>query len=298
MIDDCPFCIILPRKKVKKMAILLNGKELREKKLELLKEKVSRLEQPLGLVVISVGEDEASKVYVNNKGKLAKKLGYNFIHESLSESITEQELIQRIYHYNQNEEMDGIIVQMPLPKNMDASRVQNAILPEKDVDGLTYINQGKLMQNKEALIPCTPKGILDLLKEYQIPIEGANVAIIGRSILVGKPLSVLLTNHNATVSLLHSKTRNLEEYTRKADIVVAAGGKKHFVTEYMVKEGSVIIDVGINRENGKLYGDVDFDHVKEKASYITPVPGGVGPMTVYELMDNVYQARILKREKN
>ena len=298
MIDDCPFCIILPRKKVKKMAILLNGKELREKKLELLKEKVSRLEQPLGLVVISVGEDEASKVYVNNKGKLAKKLGYNFIHESLSESITEQELIQRIYHYNQNEEMDGIIVQMPLPKNMDASRVQNAILPEKDVDGLTYINQGKLMQNKEALIPCTPKGILDLLKEYQIPIEGANVAIIGRSILVGKPLSVLLTNHNATVSLLHSKTRNLEEYTRKADIVVAAVGKKHFVTEDMVKEGSVIIDVGINRENGKLYGDVDFDHVKEKASYITPVPGGVGPMTVYELMDNVYQARILKREKN
>lgn len=298
MIDACPFCIILPRKKVKKMAILLNGKELREKKLELLKEKVSRLEQPLGLVVISVGEDEASKVYVNNKGKLAKKLGYNFIHESLDESITEQELIQRIYHYNQNEEMDGIIVQMPLPKNMDASRVQNAILPEKDVDGLTYINQGKLMQNKEALIPCTPKGILDLLKEYQIPIEGANVAIIGRSILVGKPLSVLLTNHNATVSLLHSKTRNLEEYTRKADIVVAAVGKKHFVTEDMVKEGSVIIDVGINRENGKLYGDVDFDHVKEKASYITPVPGGVGPMTVYELMDNVYQARILKREKN
>ena len=280
------------------MAILLNGKELREKKLELLKEKVSRLEQPLGLVVMSVGEDEASKVYVNNKGKLAKKLGYHFIHESLDESITEQELIQRIHNYNQNDEIDGIIVQMPLPKKMDASRVQNAILPEKDVDGLTYINQGKLLQNKETLIPCTPKGILDLIKEYQIPIEGANVAIIGRSILVGKPLSVLLTNHNATVSSLHSKTRNLEEYTRKADIVVAAVGKKHFVTEDMVKEGSVIIDVGINRENGKLYGDVDFDHVKEKASYITPVPGGVGPMTVYELMDNVYQARILKREKN
>ena len=280
-----------------KMAILMNGKELRDKKIELLKEKVKRLDSPLGLVVISVGNDEASKVYVKNKEKLARTLGYHFIHETLDYDVKEQDLMNLVEFYNNQDSIDGIIVQMPLPGYMNASKVQNSIDALKDVDGLTFINQGKILQNVSSIIPCTPKGIIDLLEEYKIPIEGSRVAVIGRSMLVGKPISILLTNKNASVSLLHSKTKNLKEYTKEADIIVSAVGKKSFLTSDMVKEGSVVIDVGITREQGKIYGDVDFDKVKELASYITPVPGGVGPMTVYELMENVYQARILRRTK-
>lgn len=279
------------------MAILLDGKELRKKKIELLKEKVSRLKSPLGLVVISVGNDEASKVYVNNKEKMATSLGYNFYHEICPSNIKEEELINKINYYNVKDDIDGIIVQMPLPPSLDSSKIQNTINEYKDVDGLTYLNQGRLMQNKECFIPCTPKGIVDLLDEYNIELEGAKVVIIGRSILVGKPLSIYLTNKNATVSLLHSKTKNIKDYTSNADIIIVAVGQKHFLTADMIKEGAVIIDVGISRENKKLYGDVDFEKVSPKASYITPVPGGVGPMTVYELMENVYNARILRKNK-
>ncbi len=277
------------------MAIIMNGLELRNKKLALLKEKVTRLNPPIGLVVISVGNDSSSKVYVNNKALVAKDLGYTFIHESLKEDIEEEELISIINNYNKSDLIDGIIVQMPMPKHLNVERIQNAIDPYKDVDGLTYVNQGKLLEGVEALTPCTPKGIIDLLDEYKIELEGAKVTVIGRSILVGKPLSIMLTNRNASVSLLHSKTKNIKEYTKNSDIIVVAVGQKHFLTADMVKDGCIIVDVGITRIDNKIYGDVDFAQVNEKASHITPVPKGVGPMTVYELMENTYKARILRR---
>ena len=187
---------------------------------------------------------------------------------------------------------------MPIPKSLDTKRIQNAIMPDKDVDGLTDINMGKLVHNRESLVPCTPIGIIDLLDYYNIPIEGKNVVIIGRSDLVGKPMATLMTNRNATVTLCHSKTSNLEFYTKSADILVAAIGIPKYIKKNMVKEGAVIIDVGINRmEDNSLCGDVDFDNVKDKVSYITPVPGGVGQMTVAELAVNTYKAHILRKNK-
>ena len=278
------------------MTTILDGKKLRDKKIAFLQEKILDLKEQLGLVVIQVGDDEASSVYVKQKEKLAKALGYYFIHKKFSKETSTEDLINYINYLNNLDNIDGIIVQMPLPKHIDSSLVQNSISPYKDVDGLTYINHGKLLHNEESLYPCTPKGIIDLLDEYQIPIDSTNAVIIGRSILVGKPLSLMLTNRNATVTLLHSKSKNIEYYTKNADILIAAVGKKHFVKENMVKENSTIIDVGINRDNGKLYGDVDYDNIYSKVDYITPVPGGVGPMTVYELMNNVYVAHNMRKK--
>lgn len=274
---------------------ILDGKQLRDKKIEELKNELRELKEKLGLAVIQVGNDEASNVYVKQKENLAKNLGYEFIHEKLDESITTNELINYIETLNYHDYIDGIIVQMPLPKHIDEKLVQNSIDPFKDVDGLTFINQGKLLSGEETLIPCTPKGVIDLLQEYNIEIEGKNIVVVGRSVLVGKPLSILLTNRNATVTLCHSKTINLSEYTKEADILISAVGKKHIITEDMVKNNAVVIDVGITRVDGKLYGDVDFDNVVNKASFITPVPGGVGPMTVYELMNNVKIAHVLRK---
>ena len=268
----------------------LRGKDYREKNIPLLKEKIAQVDSQLGLVVIQVGEDEASKVYVKQKEKLALELGYKFIHKTYGEDVTDEEIISYINEINNDDTVDGIIVQMPLPKHLNTSLIQNSISPLKDVDGLTYVNAGKLIANSPALVPCTPKGIIDLLDDNGIEIEGKNVVVIGRSILVGKPIANLLTNRNATVTLCHSKTNDIGFYTRNADIVIVAVGKAGFLTEDMVKEGVVVIDVGINRIDGKLYGDVDYEGVSKKASYITPVPGGVGPMTVYELMNNVYES--------
>ena len=276
--------------------VIMDGKELKEKKINELKEKLSNLNEILGLAVVQVGNDEASKVYIRQKETTAIKLGYNYFHKYLREDVSQEELIKEIKQLNENEFIDGVIVQMPLPSHLDESVIQNTIDPSKDVDGLTYINSGKLVQNVPGLVPCTPKGIIDLLDEYNIGLEGANVVVIGRSILVGKPIATLLTNRNATVLLAHSKTKNLNEITRNADVIIAALGKANFVTEDMVKDGAVVIDVGINRVDGKLCGDVDFENVKDKCSYITPVPGGVGPMTVYELMNNVYEAHILRKK--
>ena len=186
---------------------------------------------------------------------------------------------------------------MPLPKHSDPIKVLNTISPEKDVDGLTFINSGKLLQGDEGFVPCTPKGVIDLLNHYGITIEGQTCLVIGRSILVGKPMAHLLLDHNGTVIVAHSKTPNLKELSLQADIIISCVGKKWLITEDMVKDGAVIIDVGINREDGKLYGDVDFDRVSQKASYITPVPGGVGQMTVYELCENTHKAYV-KRKKS
>ena len=274
----------------------IDGRDLKERKLNDLKFKLDNLGSQLGLAVLQVGEDEASKVYIRQKENAANSLGYTYIHKHFPSDVTQEEVINEIELLNNNDRIDGIIVQMPLPKHLNESDIQNTIDPLKDVDGLTYVNAGKLVQNVPGLIPCTPKGIIDILDNYEIGIEGANVVVIGRSILVGKPIATLLTNRNATVVLTHSKTKDLDSITRNADIIIAAVGKANFVTEDMVKDGAVVIDVGINRLDGKLCGDVDYNYVKDKCSYITPVPGGVGPMTVYELMNNVYEAHVLRKK--
>ena len=274
--------------------ILLDGRVVKQKVLEELKEITSKLDTKLGLAVIQVGEDEASKVYVRQKEKMANELGFNFIHKKLNENVTQEELLNEIDKLNEDKNVHGILVQMPIPKHLNAKVVQNRILPYKDVDGLTDINAGKLMHNKDGLVPCTPQGIVDLLKEYNIELEGKNVVIVGRSDLVGKPLAALMINNNATVTLCHSKTKNLSDITKNADIVVMAVGKARLLKSEDIKNDAVIVDVGINRmEDGSLCGDVDFEGVKDKVSYITPVPGGVGQMTVAELAMNTYKAYLL-----
>ncbi len=274
--------------------MIIDGKKVREDKLVDLKSRINKLDKKLTLVVIKVGNDEASNVYVNQKEKLAKEIGVNFIRRELSDSISEEELISIINEYNINDNVNGIIVQLPLPKQINESNIVNSISANKDVDGLTYYNTGKLFQNVDTLVSCTSSGIIDMLDYYNIPLSGKSVTVIGRSLLVGKPLSLLFNNRNATVTMCHSKTKNLINYTKNADIVVVAVGKPNFLTSDMVKDGAVVIDVGINRLDGKLIGDTCFDELKNKCSYITPVPGGVGQMTVYELYENVYKTLKLK----
>ncbi len=272
----------------------MNGKEVKQKIFNQLKN--IHYSTPLGLAVLQVGNDEASNVYIKQKRKMAEELGFIFIHKVFSDDATQEEIITEIQKLNEDDSIDGILVQMPLPKHLDSSVIQNSIHPNKDVDGLTQINIGRLLSNKDGLIPCTPKGIVDLLEYYHISVDGKNVVVIGRSLLVGKPTANLLLNKNATVTVCHSKTENIKEYTLNADIVIVAVGKAGFLTEDMVSDNVIVIDVGINRIDGKLYGDVDFDNVSKKASYITPVPGGVGPMTVAELACNVYKAHDLKNK--
>ena len=276
--------------------MLIDGKLVKKEKLLELKNKLLELQSPPCLCVIQVGQDEASKVYVKQKEKLCKELGYEFIHRSLPKDIDEVMLIQQIDLLNLDDGVDGIIVQMPLPPHLNPTKILNAIDSAKDVDGLTYLNSGMLLQKADGFIPCTPKGIIDLLDYYNISVEGKQCLVIGRSILVGKPMAHLLLDRNGTVTVAHSKTPNLKELCLQADIIVACVGKKWLVTEDMVKPGAVVIDIGINREDGKLYGDVDFDRVSQKASYITPVPGGVGQMTVYELCENTHKAYVRRRK--
>lgn len=276
---------------------IMNGKNLKKKQLLELKEQLLQLNEKLGLAVVQVGNDEASKVYVRQKKNTAEQLGYTFYHIQLDEKISEKELIDEIQKLNHNSLIDGILVQMPLPNHINASKVQDSVLANKDVDGLNAYNAGKLLKHEEGLLPCTPSGILSLLKEYQIPIAGKHVVIVGRSELVGKPLALLLLNENATVTICHSKTVDLKKYTAMADILISAVGKKDLIRGEMVKDGSVVIDVGITRVDGKLYGDVAFDEVSSRCSYITPVPGGVGPMTVSELGYNVYKAHMKRYHK-
>jgi len=276
----------------------MNGKVLRDKKLTELKDKIKNSNINLGLAVIQVGNDEASNVYVAQKEKLAKELGYKFIHKVFDENVKQEDLIDYIDTLNKDDSIDGILVQMPLPNHLDSSLIQNSIDSYKDVDGLTFINAGRLVQGIPSLVPCTPKGIIDLLDEYKIKIEGSQVVVIGRSVLVGKPIANLLTNRNASVTICHSKTKDIELYTKNADIVIVAVGKANFLKRSMIKKDSVIIDVGINRIDGKLCGDVDFENVSKVAGYITPVPGGVGPMTVYELMHNVLIAHTIRIKYN
>ena len=271
------------------MSKVIDGKKISGEIKDELKDVVSKLKTKPSLVVISVGDNPASKVYVGQKEKCANYIGINYLHMHY-DSITDDLLVNEIEKLNKDKKVNGIIVQLPLPDGMDETRIVNTIIPEKDVDGLTYLNAGLLLNNKTSMVSCTPKGIMELLKREKVDLVGKNAVVIGRSILVGKPMMNLLINANATVTLCHSKTKDLEKITRKADVLVVAIGKKHFVTRDMVKRGSVVIDVGINRVDGKLYGDVDFNDVYPKVKKITPVPGGVGPMTVVMLMQNVYDA--------
>lgn len=267
--------------------MIIDGKELSSKIKEKLKQEVKTYMIKPCLAVIQIGEDPASEVYIKAKEKACNEIGMYFKHIKFEETAREIEVINKIIELNNDEYVNGILIQLPLPEKFNKEKLINYIARGKDVDGLTDINVGKLVNNKKCLVSCTPQGIMALLKNYDIEISGKNVVIVGRSSLVGKPLISLFLNEDATVTVCHSKTTNLEEFTKNADILVVAVGHKHLITKNMVKDGAVVIDVGINREDCKLYGDVDFEGVREKASYITPVPGGVGPMTVAMLLNNV-----------
>lgn len=244
-----------------------------------------------GLAVVIVGDDPASRVYVNNKKKACELVGFKSEEYALPAQTTQQELLDLVETLNDKKDINGILVQLPLPEHLDEKQIIEAINPIKDVDAFNAVNVGKIMIGDYDFLPCTPAGVMEMLSYYNIPVSGKNCVVIGRSNIVGKPMAMLLLHQNGTVTICHSKTRNLKEICAGADILVAAVGIPKFVKADMVKEGAVVIDVGMDRdENGKLCGDVDFDDVKEKTSYITPVPGGVGPMTIATLMKNTLKA--------
>ncbi len=282
------------------MATIIDGKALAKKIRLELKEKVKDLNNKNiypKLAVIMVGDDKASQVYVKNKSKACNEIGIDFEEFLLPSNTNMETLLNLIEVLNNREDISGILLQSPIPEPLNIREAFNKISYKKDVDGFHPINVGKLAIGEECFVSCTPLGVIKILDEYNIPIDGKNAVIIGRSNIVGKPLSQCLLNRNATITVCHSKTKNLEMICKNADILIAAVGRQKFVTENMVKDGAVVIDVGINRnEQGKLVGDVDFENVEKKASYITPVPGGVGPMTVAMLMNNVIEAAT--RQKN
>ncbi|HFI2670314.1 TPA: bifunctional methylenetetrahydrofolate dehydrogenase/methenyltetrahydrofolate cyclohydrolase [Streptococcus suis] len=274
---------------------VIDGKALGVKLQAALAEKTARLKEEKGLVpglvVILVGENPASQVYVRNKERSALAAGFKSEVVRVPDTISESDLLDLIERYNQDDEWHGILVQLPLPAHISEEKVLLAIDPDKDVDGFHPTNMGKFWSGHPVMIPSTPAGIMEMFKEYQIELEGKSALVIGRSNIVGKPMAQLLMDANATVTIAHSRTKNLPELARQADILVVAIGRGHFVTKEFVKPGAVVIDVGMNRdENGKLIGDVKYDEVSEVASYITPVPGGVGPMTITMLMEQTYEA--------
>lgn len=270
------------------VATIMSGKLLSDELNEEMKIDVIKLKEKNvipGLAVVLVGEDSASQTYVKNKEKRAKTLGIHSVVEKYPDKITEMELLRVIDRLNKDDHFHGILVQLPLPKHIDSTKILNAIRPEKDVDGFHPINMGKLVIGQPDRIPCTPYGIMKLLQRYEIDIEGKNAVVIGRSNIVGKPMAQLLLMKNATVTIAHSKTKNLAAVAKEADILIVAIGRGHMITKDFVKPGAVVIDVGMNRdENGKLIGDVKSDEVQEIAGYLTPVPKGVGPMTITMLM--------------
>lgn len=282
--------------------MIIDGKELARKTREKLKIECDNLKKEgilPKLAVIMVGDDKASQIYVKNKSKACQEIGIKFEEYFLGNDIKQEELIELIQKLNLDKSINGILLQSPIPKYLDINEAFRTILPEKDVDGFNPINVGKLCLNQETFVSCTPYGIMKMFEEYDIDLTGKNVTILGRSNIVGKPLIQCCLNKNATVTVCHSKTKDLKEHTKNADIVISAIGKAKFVTADMIKDGAVVIDVGINRdESGKIIGDVDFEKVSSKASYITPVPGGVGPMTIAMLMNNVIKATKLQNRRS
>ena len=282
--------------------MIVDGKELARKTREKLKIECDNLKKEgilSKLAVIMVGDDKASQIYVKNKSKACQEIGIKFEEYFLGNDIKQEELIELIQKLNLDKSINGILLQSPIPKSLDINEAFRTILPEKDVDGFNPINVGKLCLNQETFVSCTPYGIMKMFEEYDIDLTGKNVTILGRSNIVGKPLIQCCLNKNATVTICHSKTKDLKEHTKNADIVISAIGKAKFVTADMIKDGAVVIDVGINRdESGKIVGDVDFEKVSSKASYITPVPGGVGPMTIAMLMNNVIKATKLQNRRS
>ncbi len=276
------------------MSKLIDGKQISEQVKDRVSGQVTALKEKgvaVGLAVVIVGQDPASRVYVNNKKKACARCGIESFEYALPEETTEEELLALVDELNRNPKVNGILVQLPVPKQIDDHKVIAAIAPEKDVDAFHAVNVGKIMIGDFDFLPCTPSGCMELIDSTGVDIAGKNCVVIGRSNIVGKPMAMLLLHRNGTVTICHSKTKNLKEICKNADILVAAVGRAKFVTADMVKEGAVVIDVGMNRdENGKLCGDVDFEAVKDIAGYITPVPGGVGPMTIATLMQNTVTA--------
>ncbi len=276
------------------MAEIISGKIVSEQVKNRVKAEAEKLKEQgvnIGLAVVIVGNDPASRVYVNSKKKACEYVGFTSYEYALDENITQQELLDLVEVLNNDRKVNGILVQLPLPKHIDENAIINAISPEKDVDAFHPFNVGKIMIGDFSFLPCTPAGVMELIDSTGVEIAGKSCVVIGRSNIVGKPMAMLLLHKSGTVTICHSKTQNLKEICKNADILVASVGKPNFVTADMVKEGAVVIDVGINRlENGKLCGDVKFDEVSEKAGWITPVPGGVGPMTIAMLMQNTLTA--------
>jgi methylenetetrahydrofolate dehydrogenase (NADP+) / methenyltetrahydrofolate cyclohydrolase len=274
-------------------AILIDGKQIANDLRNRMKADVEELirqgKRP-GLAVILVGDDPASHSYVRGKEQACQKLGIYSIVDKLPATMTEAEVLERIARFNQDPAIHGILVQLPLPKHISEQKVIEAIAPEKDVDGFHVINVGRVQVGLPGMLPCTPHGVIQMLHYMNVPLKGKHAVIVGRSNIVGKPLAALLLKEDATVTICHSKTEQLESITKQADILIAAAGRPHLITAEMVKEGAVVIDVGINRVDGKLVGDVAFEEVKKVAGMITPVPGGVGPMTITMLLHNTIEA--------
>ncbi len=279
------------------MAIIIDGKMIAKKTRENLKKEVEELKKEgitPKLAVIMVGDNPASKVYVKNKSKACDEVGVEYEEYILEAGIKEKELLELIQKLNNNKEINGILLQSPLPSNLDINEAFRTIDYRKDVDGFHPMNVGKLVLGQDTFVSCTPYGIMRLLEEYKIDLCGKHVVILGRSNIVGKPLVQCCLNNNATVTVCHSKTKEIENVTKDADVLISAIGKPRFVTADMIKDGAVVIDVGINRlDTGEIVGDIDFESVSKKASYITPVPGGVGPMTIAMLLNNVVKAAML-----
>lgn len=275
---------------------IIDGKKIADKILNELKIKIKNMKEKPGLALVLVGNNPASEIYVSSKEKTFKEVeGYCERH-NLDKDISEMDLINLITQLNNNPKIHGILVQLPLPKQIDEKLITNSVVPHKDVDGFTSINLGHLISENTILAPATARAVLHLIESTGIKIEGKNAVVVGRSNIVGKPVALMLLEKNATVTVCHSRTKNLAEHTKKADILVAAVGKPKLITKNMVKENAVVIDVGINRIGNRIVGDVDFENVKEVAGFITPVPGGVGPMTIAMLMENTLKAMELAKK--
>lgn len=275
-----------------KMVTILDGKRVSEHILEKIGKEVEKYKVKPCLAVIIVGNDEASRLYVGIKQKSCDKVGIVFKKYSFPESVGEKELFLLINRLNNDQSVNGILVQLPLPKKINQERILSSISPEKDVDGLHPLNLGRLVMNQEGFVPCTPKGVIRLFDEYDIELRGKDVVIINRSLIVGKPLALLMIRRDATVSVCHTKTKDIKDKIKRAEIVVTAVGIADFIKKDMVKKKCIVIDVGMSKKHGRVVGDVDFENVKKVASYITPVPGGVGPMTVAMLMENILLAYV------